>query len=345
MNSLNLKLILILSFFVFLFINRQSIFQKFDPEVVGRYLRSQDIEDIENKIKNRIFISDSDIYIAAGYLYVTGSEPVSYNFQHPPLIKYLFGLSAKYFNLPLLPNIIFAGVLLFEVYLLGSLVFKNGSVGLLASLFLLVDPVFKEVITYALLDLGQMVFILGFLIMSIKSVQSQGVTLLSGVMLGLAFASKFYSPVIIFLGLVYIFKLLNKQFNIKHELAILLIAFLVFSICYIKSWPFNIFFEQVKIVKFMLTHNSATQWGGVLPMFFGGYFLWPILFFVNLFAILKTKFTDPRFLVFLIPIFYFLILNFQLPFTRYFILILPFLYLSLTNFIVRLYSTPYKFKG
>ncbi len=307
---------------------------KFDPEVVNRYLRSQDIEDTENKIKDRIFISDADIYIASGYLYVAGSDPASLNL-HPPLIKYLFGLSSRYFNMPLLPNIIFAGLLLFEVYILGKLAFKNELVGLIASLLLLIDPVFKEVTIYALLDLGQMVFILGFLIFNLKS---QGPTLLSptllsGVLLGLACASKFYSPVIIFLGIIYLYKFFRRQLDIYHELKVLLFAFLTFSICYIGAFPFNIFAYQARVLKFMLTHNGAVEWGGVLSMFIKGYFLWPVLFFSNLYQLFRSKFSNDSFLFYLLPIIYILIATFQLPFTRYFILILPFLYLSFSNLI------------
>lgn len=330
MKSSNLKsiLILTLSFIIFVFLNKQQLFQSFDPGVVNRYLRSQDIEDRENKIKDRIFISDADIYIASGYLYANGAKPTEYNI-HPPLIKYLFGYSAKYFNMPLLPNIIFAGLLIFEVFLLGKLIFRSDFVGLLASLLLLIDPVFKEVTIYALLDLGQIVFILGFIITTLFKPKN---FVLSGILLGLACASKFYSPVIIFLGIIYLYKLVTKQFNFKNEILTLIFAFLAFSFCYIKSWPFNIFFYQAKLIRFMLDHNTAVVWGGVLKMFFGGYFIWPILFFVNLYQLFKSKFGRLQFLLFIIPAIYFLILTFQLPFTRYFILILPFLYLSFANF-------------
>jgi len=334
MKSLNLKFILVLtlSFFVFVFLNKQKLFESFDSEMVSRYLRSQDILDETSRIKDRIFVSDEEIYIASGYLYANGARPTEYNFQHPPFIKYLFGLSSKYFNMPLIPNIIFAGILIFEVFLLGKLVFKNELIGLVASLLLMFDPVFREVTVYALLDLGQIVFILGFIITTFfwkKNWVGQGV------LLGLALASKFYSPVVIFYCLIVLYKLAIKQLTINHEVKVLAFAFLAFSICYFKSFPFNIIFYQAKIVKFMLDHNQAVEWGGVLKMFFGGYFLWPILFFVNLYQLFRSKFASVQFLLFLIPISYFLILMFQLPFTRYFILILPFLYLSFGNFLIK----------
>ena len=327
-------LLLLFSFYVFL--NRQKLFQRFDLEVVNRYLKSQDILDINGDIKDRVIVSDEEIYIASGYLYANGASPTEYNFQHPPFIKYLFGLSAKYFNMPLLPNIFFAGLLLLEVFLLGKLIFKSEFVGLLSSLLLLVDPVFKEVTIYALLDLGQMVFILGFIITTFfwkKHFIGQGV------LLGLAFASKFYSPVIIFLGIIYFYKFLNKELEVKKELSMLIVALITFALTYIASFVnggFSFFFHQAKIIKFMLDHNQAVEWGGVIPMFFGCYFKWPILFFVNLYQLFKSKFDSLQFLLCILPTAYFILLTFQLPFTRYFILILPFLYLNLANLVLNL---------
>ena len=330
-NNFVSLLILTFVFILFVFLNRQSLFQKFNPKVVDDYLRSQDIEDRENRIKDRIFMSDSDIYVASGYLYANGADPKDLNL-HPPVIKYLFGYSSKYFNLPLFPNIILGAILILEIFLLGKLVFKNTLIGLLSSILIMFDPVFKEVTTYALLDLGQMVFILGFLITTLFYNKN---LLLRAILLGLSFASKFYSPVFVLLGLTYIYEIYNKNFNLKEELLVLFISLLIFSLTYVVSFPFNIFFYQARVIKFMLSHNGATEWGGVLKMFFTGYFLWPILFLVNLFLLFKEKLFSLKFLIFVIPVVYFLISTFQLPFTRYFILILPFLYLSLTSLICK----------
>ncbi len=340
----NLVYLIILFTFtlVFFYLNKDFLFQKFDIGVIDRYLRSQDILDKENVIKDRIFVSDEEVYIASGFLYANGASPTEYNFQHPPFIKYLFGMSAKYFNLPLLPNMFFAGLLLLEVFLLGKLVFKSEFVGLLSSLLLLFDPVFKEVSMYALLDLGQMVFILGFIITTFYYKKHW---IGQGVLLGLAVASKFYSPVVIFLGIIYMYKILTKQFDIsracnfvvKQEVLMLVVALVTFASTYTRSFmngDFNFLFHQAKIIRFMLDHNQAVEWGGVIPMFFGVYVMWPILFFVNLFVLFKSKFTGPSFVYALIPVIYLFVLCYQLPFTRYFILILPFLYLSFSSFLI-----------
>jgi predicted membrane-bound dolichyl-phosphate-mannose-protein mannosyltransferase len=339
-NNFLYSLVLFVAFIVFVLFNKEYLFQTFNPNVVTNYLRSQDIIDTNNIIKDRIFVSDEDIYIASGYLYANGSDPVDYNFQHPPFIKYLFGVSAKYFNLPLLPNIFFAAILISEVYLLGFLVFKNRIVGLLSSLLLIIDPVFKEVTIYALLDLGQMVFMLGFIVTTFfwkKHWIGQGV------LLGLAFASKFYSPVIIFLGIIYLYKFVTKELNIKREALMLVVSFLTFCSVYFVSFInngflFNIFFHQAKIIKFMLDHNQAVEWGGVIKIFFGGYIFWPIAFFTTIFSLFGTRVKDIKFLFLILPLVYLLVMCFQIPFTRYFVLILPFLYLSFVAYIIQLWK-------
>lgn len=338
-NKIIFTFLLSFLFFIFVFLNRSSFFQRFDPNVVTNYLRSQDIEDTENLIKDRIFISDSDIYIASGYLYVKGEDPRSYNFQHPPFVKYLFGLSAKYLGFPLMPQIIFAGLLIIGVFVLGIKVFKNPLVGFAASILLMFDPVFKEVTTYALLDLGQTVFIVWFLIVTFYYPKLH---ILEGILLGLGLASKFYTPTLLFVAIIYIYKFLIKKekINVKIIFLILFSAFLVFCFTYLASFVksnglFNIFFWQAKIIKFMLNHNITSNWGEVLKMFFGGYLFWPVMFIINIYLIFKTKIKDTKFLVYLFPIVYLIIFTFQLPFTRYFILMLPFLYLTLGELIFK----------
>lgn len=227
-NNLPQVVLICLSFLVFIFLNRGSLFQPFDSDIVDNYLRSQDIFDKEDKIKDRIFISDNDIYIATGYLYAQGADPREFNFQHPPLVKYLFGWGARYFSLPLLMNVFFGLILLLEIYLLGNLVFKNRWIGVLGSVLLVVDPVFKEVTSYALLDLGQAVFILGFVIVSLFY---SNLFVLEGILLGLAAASKFWTPVLFFFLAIYLYKFVFKKerFFIKKEAVKFFVAFFPFD--------------------------------------------------------------------------------------------------------------------
>lgn len=337
MGKIYSLLIIFFIYLIFIFDNRGLLFKKFSQETVNTYLKSQDIYDKGGDIKDRVFVSDETVYLASGYLYAKGSDPRDYNFQHPPFVKYLFGLSSTVFNLPLLPNIFLGWALLLEVYLLASLVTKKEIAGLFTSALILIDPVFKEVVVYALLDLGQIVFILGFLITTIYYEKH---FLLSGILLGLGLSSKFYSPVFIFLAVVYVYKLINKKLIVKREIYTLIVAGLIFYLTYAVSVIndkgfFNIFFQQAKIIKFMIVHNKALQIGGVLPMFFGGYLLWPISFAASLFSLYKDKFKSFVSFLILIPVLYTVVMFFQIPFTRYFILTLPILYISLSSLILK----------
>ena len=64
---------------------------RFNKSLIDKYFCSQDISH-EVPCK-RIFLSDSDLHIAAGYLYIKGYDPTVYHFQHTPFVKYLYGIA------------------------------------------------------------------------------------------------------------------------------------------------------------------------------------------------------------------------------------------------------------
>ena len=150
-------------YLIVLIIFKHKVFTyKFDPSLIERYLCSQDIP-YEPPCK-RIFLSDSDLYMASGYLYAKGSDPTSYDFQVPPLIKYLFGYSILIFNNPYIVQIGLGILFLYLTYLLGLKSFKTSEISLLACLFLILDPLFLNLTANTLLDLGQGVLLLLYFI-------------------------------------------------------------------------------------------------------------------------------------------------------------------------------------
>lgn len=348
-----------LAFALLLFSKHSEIFSyKFDQNLIHDYLRSQDIEDPLGLIKDRIFISDSDIYIATGYLYAKGENPTSYNFQHPPLIKYLFGFSTLLTGNPFYVQIFFGLVLLFLTYFLGTKLFKNTAVSLIGTGFLLIDPVFGGMMNQALLDLGQAVFALSYIILVLFY---PGNYILQGLVLGLFAASKFWSTAILFVVLVFAFKLFirKEKLDFKKNAISFVIAFLVLSLSYLKSFIdarglFNIFFFVAKDLRFMLAHNSAGSVGGPLILFVTGFFapwwqkgveraadwslLWPASLVTSVYLAVKTKVKDLKFFFYLLPFTYLLFTSTQVPFTRYFIIILPLTYLSLAGLLKYLYE-------
>lgn len=82
--------VILLIYVIILFAFKRSIFTyRFDRELVSRYFCSQDIP--YEPPCPRVWLSDEKLHIAAGYLYATGSDPAVIDFQHMPLVAYLYG--------------------------------------------------------------------------------------------------------------------------------------------------------------------------------------------------------------------------------------------------------------
>ena len=342
-------------FLFFSYFKNPAIFKyRFDEGLIDNYFRSQDIEDKEDKIKDRIFLSDSEIYLATGYLYAKGEDPTKFNFQHPPLVKYLFGFATLFFGNPYWVQIFFALFLIFLTYLLGKMAFKKREVAFLASLFLVFDPLLKDNITQLLLDPAQAVFSLFYIILALYFPNN---FLLNGFVLGLLFASKFWSSSLLLVVFIFLYRkfLIKEKVDYKNMFLSFLVAFFTFSLTYIKTFIdygglFNIFLFELKMLKFMLSHNTTSIFGNNLILFFSGHFVswwekgrilkadiwnffWSLGFIFGILQIKNIKRLEKKDFIFIFPIFYFLINLFNAPFSRYFLIILPFIYLSLASFI------------
>jgi len=334
-----------------LFKHPQIFKYNFDTNLVSDYLRSQDIEDPKGLIKDRIFISDSDIYLASGYLYAKGASPTSYNFQHPPLVKYLYGFSTLLSNNPYWIQILFGLGFLLLTYFLASKVIKNKWLTMIPPGLLLLDPLFGTMMKGGYLDLGQAFFALLFVILAIYYPNKY---ILSGLVLGFFAASKFWSTAVIFVILTYAYKLFIKKekVNIRKTIISFIVAFLTFSLTYIKAfvdsnWTFNIFSFLATDLKFMLSHNSAGQLGGSIILFITGFFspwwkegfekagdwsfLWPIGLVSSIILAIRSKLKNTESFFLLLPTVYLLLISTGVPFTRYFLIILPFIYIGLVK--------------
>lgn len=346
-------ILIVLSFIVFIiFRSPETATYKFNNTLAKDYLRSQDIEDPEGFIKDRVILNDSDIYQSAGYLYAKGNSPTAYDFQHPALVKYLYGFSIILSGNPYWVQIIFGAIFLLLTYFLSTKIIKNKWLAMIPPILILIDPLFKNVLNGAYLDMGQSVFALLFVILTVFY---PGKFVLQGITLGLFSASKFWSTAGIFFVIIYAYKFITKQkINYKKVIVSLFIAFITFSLVYVKAFidaggAFNIFAFLGKEVKFMLTHNSASGVGGSILLFVSGYFapwwkdgidragdwnlLWPIGLMASIFLAIKTKFKIKEGLIYVFSLVYLLLTSTGVPFTRYFLIILPFVYISLVKIV------------
>ena len=158
-------LLLLLYFLTIFFTHRSVLTYQYSADLTAQYWLSQDIPyEVAGK---RIFLSDDQIHQAVGFLYWQGYDPSVLNFQHPPLIKYLFGLGIIILGNPLLIQLIFGSLLILITFDLGLKVFKSAKLSFLAALLLIFDPLFIDLSTKALLDLGQAVLIVSYVLFMI----------------------------------------------------------------------------------------------------------------------------------------------------------------------------------
>ena len=354
-------LLITIFYLTLLFFLKNKVFTyKFDINLIERYLRSQ---DIPHEVKGRVFLSDEEIHIAAAYLYLSGYEPTKFNFQHPPLIKYFYGLFILLFKNPYFAQILLGIGYLVLTYYLGRKIFKNKLIPTTACILMVTDPLFLDISSQALLDLGQSFFSLFYLICFLFFPKN---FILQGISLGLFASSKFWAPVLFFIIFLFIYRYLKKEVKLKTFLLSFLVAFFIFSLTYIKTFieqkgEFNIIFYQLKILKYWLNHSTSSIPGSSSILLLTGYFrewwnkkeiirsniwspLWPLSFIVSFIETIKNKKTNHKIIIFLIPLLYIFYTGLQAPFPRYFLIILPYLYLSLSEILFRILKNWRQFK-
>lgn len=139
-------------------------------------------------------IDDATLYLYAGMAYVRGEDPTTINFEHPPLGKYLFGLSWLLFNNPLTLNIaVFLAILLVFWQLLlqlkASLWWQLGGIALLSYTI-------GGYLSAPLLDLPMLFLTLTFMLVLFKKSETGWKYALVGLSLGALAATKYPIPTI-----------------------------------------------------------------------------------------------------------------------------------------------------
>ncbi|MGB3020258.1 MAG: glycosyltransferase family 39 protein [Microgenomates group bacterium] len=341
-------------YFASLFFYRQNPFvYRMDPHLIGRYYLSQDItHEVDGK---RLFLSDDEIHIAAGYLYAMGENPVDYNFQHPPLIKYMFGFMTRLTDNPYLVQVILSVALLMSTYYLALRISESKIVAMGAVVLLSFDRLFISFSTQALLDLGQSVLIMLYLI---TSVYFRDKYWLQGIVLGLLLTAKFWAGSLFFIVFINSYLMLRKQFNLRRFIYQLGVGSVMFCLVYLRSFvaqrgAFNIIFFELKTLKYWFHHSVSSVYGASLILFTTGYLkswwgakevlraqywslVWPIGLCITAVVackrILREKLrVSPATLIYTIPVTYLGYLSIQAAYERYFIILLPYLYIGLSS--------------
>lgn len=352
-KKLHLLLIIFISLVLF---NKDVFTNRFDKKLLKRYYLSQDITHEVDGVRQ--FLSDDEIYTATGYLYVTGKDPSEFNFEHPPFIKYLFGLSILLFNNPLIAQAILGLFLLIAMYLLGNKITGNPTVSFIATFLLILDPLFRDLVSKTLLDIGQTMLMLFYTYLVFFKKRNY---ILQGIILGLFAGTKFWVTPLFFIGIYFLYFLIKKEVKIKDWIFTFTIACITYSLLYIptfiiKHGNFNLVWHILKTFKYLVDHDVSSYFGASLVFLMSGFIkawwgtkqwefikpwfiIWPIGFLITTICSLKNIITKRKislkYLFGFIPFLYIIFLGVQAPFPRYVLIILPFIYLILVD---RIYS-------
>lgn len=165
-----------------------------------------------------VTMGDGDVYAYAGTRYVAGTDVTSINFEHPPLAKYLYGLSYTITgmqNWVLIPLLLLTPLLMWQ---LSSYLFSNHWFRWLSVVLLLTHTAYMSNSTQTMLDFPQMFFLLIFQIFFCKlenQKNSYRLGLIFGISAGLTWLAKYPFPLILMLHALNYVWLVHKKVPIK----------------------------------------------------------------------------------------------------------------------------------
>jgi predicted membrane-bound dolichyl-phosphate-mannose-protein mannosyltransferase len=250
-------------------------------------------------------IGDDGLYAFAGYYYFfQGGDVSSVNFEHPPLGKYLIGLSLFLFHNENVINILYFIALLGLSYSFGLVILRNKLLSLLGVIFVAIDPLLLDHVLRSQLDLPFSVFFLAAAYFFILSQKKAGYIYISNFFWGLAFSTRFFPLYVVIWTITLIYLWLNKKSLIKKYITSSLLIPVIYLICHISFFVYHpSFIEFLRHKKWMLAWYRGTPiiTGNIWKNIYTGTYLdstrllaknqywWPFLPFIYTFAILRFR--------------------------------------------------------
>ncbi len=346
-------LLLLIAYGIRLFLSQSAFTQTFNVQQLAElYQHSQFAQNPKDRW---YMIQDWDLYAYAGYEYLTSGAINTINIEHPPLGKYLFGVSALLTSNPVLIQILFGLLCLWLTFWLSRFLLKSLYLALLPPLLLLSEPLFIEQVAHTLLDLPQTVALLAFILVAITQDMTKRKTHISlGVLLGAVMTIKFPAAAII-LGIAFgVYRFLIDTFaSLKTMFFIGCVAVLCYLLMYaplLYQHGLSGFVTQhIAAVKMHASHvpeypplaplkvmvlnqwpvwwdtqnpvHTVPEWQYFWPLLALGVFLSPLI------VVRKRPIYQQSLLLFLFTWFYFGFINSRLFFPHYLFPLLPLLFL------------------
>jgi len=346
-------------FFLNLWQNRWAYTQPFNANLAQfRFEHSQ-----YNPSKKLFIFQDWEVYSLAGYQYLKTWQLDQINPEHPPLGKYIFGLSIMLFKNPVIVQIFFGIGVLILLYFLAQRFLRNNLLTSLVVFLFSLEQLFVSQLSLSLLDLMHLFFLLCFTLAVLQKrikktsevdachpgrLRKKARWIMAGLSLGAFAATKAPMPAVA-ASLAIFFSGQACKSWLKINL-IALFAFLLTYLPFILKNGLVAFLGLIEMAaKIHLSHVPEYPVGSVFGVLFGNFWrtwwnpenlfwkvegwslAWPVLGIFFLFSPFifwrcQKKLKDFSFIYFF-SWFYFIFIASRLFFPGYLLLLLPFLYL------------------
>ena len=190
---------------------RWTFFENFDPNYLeDYYTHSQWAIPLSSRV-----MGDSPLYQFSGYKILQGADLFSINPEAPPFGKYLYGVAGIWFNNVYLGSWLMYGLAIVFYWLVLKHLPISRSIRWTSILFFGLSPILINQLSGTLLDLPQLVFLLGHLL-AILQIKSSGKVeqklfwlILASVWLGLMSATKIalFLPLVLILDAWYLWQI------------------------------------------------------------------------------------------------------------------------------------------
>lgn len=249
---------------LFLLVNKTYFLRQFDPEYFGQlYSESQYVKGELSEGG----IGDDGLYAFAGYYYLFQAGDVSsVNFEHPPIGKYLIGVSIFLFKNENVINILYFILLLLVTYKMGKMVLKDNVLALIPLVLVSTDPLFLDNLIRSLLDLPFTLFFTLAVYFFLKGFNKSSNFYLSSLFWGFAFSTRFF-PLII---LIYLFFFFITYFYYRGQLVVFIKASFLIPIIYLVS-HFSFFVYHPSVVEFVAHKKWMIAWFFGSPRILGNF--------------------------------------------------------------------------
>lgn len=266
-------------FFIFISLHIKVFLKPFNYEYFGKlYSESQYIKGEASKRP----IGDDGLYAFAGYYYLLGGDISQVNFEHPPLGKYLIGVSEYIFGNENVINLIYAIIFMVVVYQIGLLLLSSKLLAAATTLLVSTDKLVTTQYIAPQLDLStSLAFLIGiYFLLKLIRVSALKYSVAASLFFSLSLVMKFFPFLILIM-----FTILAILFISKRRKAFIYFGvstFIIFPLIYLcvhlsYFLHYHSFLDFIKYQHWILiwrSGNPIVPGNLLLHLLTGHYFTW-----------------------------------------------------------------------